>query len=169
MLEPGKNEAILRDYAPTDADAVLRLNQANVPAVGPLDADKLAHLVAQADWVAVAESGGEVQGFAIFLVEGADYASTNYGWFTERHDRFYYVDRIAIGEGARGMGVGQRLYQAAAERARAAGRSVLCAEVNTVPINEESLRFHDRFGFEEKTKRCPYGDEQEVVMLELSL
>ena len=163
------NEATIRDYAPTDADAVLALNQANVPEVGPLDMGKLESLVAEADWVAVVEAGGQVHGFAIFLVEGADYASTNYGWFVERHERFYYVDRIAIGEGARGMGMGQRLYRAASDRARGEGRPVLCAEVNTVPVNEASLKFHDRFGFEQKTRRCPYGDEQEVVMLELTL
>lgn len=162
-------EATIRDYVPTDTQAVLALNQANVPEVGPLDMSKLEDLVAEADWVAVLESRGEVQGFAIFLVEGADYASTNYGWFTERHERFYYVDRIAIGEGARGLGAGQRLYRAAADRARSMSRPVLCAEVNTVPVNEASLKFHDRFGFEQKTRRCPYGDEQEVVMLELAL
>jgi predicted GNAT superfamily acetyltransferase len=162
-------EATIRDYAPTDADAVLALNQAHVPEVGPLDMAKLRHLVSEADWVAVVEAEGEVHGFAIFMVEQADYASTNYGWFAEQHPRFYYVDRIAIGEGARGMGVGQRLYRAAADRARSTERPVLCAEVNTIPINEASLRFHQRFGFEEKVRRCPYGDEQEVAMLELAL
>ncbi len=162
-------EPIIRDYASADADAVLALNQANVPEVGPLDMAKLKHLVAEADWVAVVEADGEIQGFAIFMVEQADYASTNYGWFAERHERFYYVDRIAMGVGARGLGLGQQLYRAAADRARKEGRPFLCAEVNTVPVNEASLHFHRRFGFEEKVKRCPYGDEQEVVMLELAL
>lgn len=156
----------LRDYQPHDASAVLALNQANVPEVGPLDAGALAKLTLQADWVPVVEVEGEIAGFAILLVEGADYESTNYGWFADRYERFYYVDRIAIGPEARGRGIGQTIYREALDRARVSGRPVLCAEVNTIPVNEPSLRFHERFGFEQKERRCPYGDENEVVMLE---
>lgn len=157
----------IRDYTPNDAAAVLALNQSNVPEVGTLDRESFERLVAQADWVPVVEIGGKIVGFAILLVEGTGYKSTNYGWFKDRHERFYYVDRIALGPDARGQGIGQSLYREAVRRARAAGRSVLCAEVNTVPPNEPSLRFHGRFGFEERTRRCPYGDENEVAMLEL--
>ncbi|WP_419190919.1 GNAT family N-acetyltransferase [Saltatorellus ferox] len=159
----------IRDYTPKDAAAVLALNQSNVPEVGTLDLPRLEKLIGQADWVPVVELGGEIVGFAILLVEGTDYASTNYGWFQDRHERFYYVDRIALGPGARGQGLGQTLYREAVRRASEAGRSVLCAEVNTIPPNEPSLRFHERFGFTETTRRCPYGDENEVAMLEKSI
>ncbi len=165
ILENAMTQVIIRDYEPKDAPAVLALNQANVPEVGSLDADRLNALIAEAAWVPVVERAGEVVGFAILLVEGADYGSTNYGWFQERYERFLYVDRIAIGEGARGEGIGQRIYRSAVERGVAEGRGVLCAEVNTKPVNEPSLTFHRRFGFEEQVRRCPYGDGSEVAML----
>ena len=160
-------DATIRLYDPaTDADAVLALNQANVPEVGPLDPAKLAALAAEAEWMPVVEVAGKVVGFAILLVEGANYGSPNYAWFSGRHPRFYYVDRIAIGEGARGQGAGRTLYRTALERAAAANRPVLCAEVNTVPANEPSLRFHGALGFQEIERRSPYDPDSEVAMLE---
>ncbi|MFT5735093.1 MAG: putative GNAT superfamily acetyltransferase [Planctomycetota bacterium] len=169
MIVATMKQVTTRDYAPEDAAAVLALNQDNVPEVGSLDADGLERLIAQAHWVPVVEVDAQIVGFAILLVEGADYRSTNYGWFAEQHDRFLYVDRIALGPGARSQGIGQSLYREAQSRAEASDRPVLCAEVNTIPMNEPSLRFHQRFGFEERMKRCPYGDESEVVMLELAI
>lgn len=159
-------KASVRDYRPSDSEAVVALNQANVPEVGPLDAAKLERLHAQAEWLPVIEVDGVIAGFAILLVEGADYESTNYAWFQSRHPRFLYVDRIALDESTRGQGLGQEIYRAALERAKASHRPVLAAEVNTVPPNEPSLRFHRRFGFLERERRCPYGDSQEVLMLE---
>jgi predicted GNAT superfamily acetyltransferase len=155
----------LREYAPADAEAVLALNRANVPQVGPLDGPKLELFAREAAWFPVAYAGDELVGFAIFLTEGADYASPNYRWFGERHDRFLYVDRIAIAERARGAGLGQRLYGEAVERARAGDRPVFCAEVNTVPPNPSSMRFHERFGFREVARERPYDPESEVAML----
>ena len=35
-------------------------------------------------------------GFAIVLREGADYGSPNYRWFSDRHERFTYLDRMVV-------------------------------------------------------------------------
>ena len=157
---------VIRDFVASDSAGVLAINDANQPAVGPLDAARLEALASQTEWLPVVEVDGKVAGFAILLVEGADYASPNYRWFSERHERFYYVDRIAIGDGAQGRGLGARLYAGAAERARGGGRPVLCAEVNTIPPNEGSLRFHAREGFREVGRERPYDPDTEVAMLE---
>lgn len=162
-------DLIVRDYRPEDADAVLALNADNVPEVGPLDSGKLALFSREAAWLPVVLDGAEIVGFAVLLTEGARYESPNYLWFASRHARFFYVDRIAIGEGARGKGLGQRLYRAAVERARAGDRPVFCAEVNTIPPNAASMRFHERFGFREVARERPYDPDSEVAMLELAM
>ena len=160
---------MLTPYAPGDAEDVLALNAANVPEVGPMDRRKLESLAAEADWFPVIRDGDTVVGFAILLTEGASYESPNYRWFSERHERFSYVDRIALGEKARRRGFGSTVYQEAIERARATGRDVLCAEVNTRPPNPASLAFHREFGFEEVARKRPYGPEEEVAMLECAV
>ncbi|MEM9379298.1 MAG: GNAT family N-acetyltransferase [Planctomycetota bacterium] len=160
-------EPTVRDRRPEDDETLLEINAANVPEVGPMDRAKLTSLAEEAAWFPVLELDGRIAGFAIFLTEGAAYASPNYRWFGERHTRYIYVDRIALTEGARGRGVGRRLYGEAVERARSGGRPVFCAEVNTIPPNPTSMRFHERFGFAEVDRRSPYDPDSEVAMLEL--
>lgn len=160
------NPFTIRDYREQDADRVLEINRANVPEVGGMDHDKLAAFAASAAWLPVVEVEGEVVAFAVFLTEGADYGSPNYRWFSERHQAFYYVDRIAVDADHRGVGIGQALYHEAISRAGVGSRPVFCAEVNTIPANEPSLGFHARFGFTEVARKRPYDPESEVAMLE---
>lgn len=156
----------IRDYRAEDAAAVLDINAANIPEVGEMDATKLAAFAAGAAWLPVVEVDGQVAAFAVFLTEGADYGSPNYRWFGERHASFYYVDRIAVDASHRSLGIGQALYREAVSRARAGARPVFCAEVNTVPANDRSLRFHAHLGFTEVARERPYDPESEVAMLE---
>ncbi len=156
---------MIRPYVASDRDAILAINEANIPEVGPMDGAKFDSLAAQAVAVEVIELDDEVVGFIILLAPGADYASPNYGWFSARFDSFVYVDRIAINEAGRGKGFGPQLYERALINTRAAGAPVLIAEVNTVPINPRSLRFHELFGFVELERVHPYGGDEQVAML----
>lgn len=164
---------MIRPLVDDDRPAVLALNQACVPEVGPLDRGGLDALLAQSPWSRVVEveegaAGAGVVGLLIGLVEGAGYASPNYRWFSERHDRFAYVDRVALAEPVRGAGHGPALYRAFEAWAVSAGRPVLCAEVNLDPPNERSLRFHHRFGFGQVGEQVAYG-RYRVALLEKRL
>ena len=160
---------LIRRYGPNDAAAVLELNTANVPEVGPMDMVKLESLAAEAFMLEVVEIDGKIEGAIIVLEEGADYSSANYRWFSERHDSFVYVDRIMLSERCRGRGIGRQLYELASSRGQAELKSVLLAEVNTIPENPRSLRFHEVFGFVEIGRERPYGPDEEVSMLERAL
>jgi uncharacterized protein len=159
---------VIRPFEPPDLDAALAVNQQCVPEVGSLDAPGLADLVAASPWTCVVEHEGAIAGLLVGLVEGADYASPNYRFFAARHDRFAYVDRIALAESARGQGHGPALYEAFQTWARGTGRPVLCAEVNLDPPNPRSLRFHQLFGFDQVGEQIAYGIYR-VAMLEKSL
>lgn len=159
----------IRSRRPDDDDRLVAINQANEPEVGPLDPARLALFAAEADAWDVVELGGELVGLFVGLTQGCGYDSANYRWFAARRDRFAYVDRIALQPAARGLGVADALYDRFESRARAAGIPVLCAEVNTVPPNPRSLRFHERRGFVVVGEEAPYGGHERVAMVEKSL
>ena len=160
---------MIRRYADADAHSVLELNEANVPDVGPMDRSKLELLIAEAVLFEVVELEGEVEGALVVLAEGSSYGSPNYRWFAQRHPEFVYVDRIMLSPATRGKGLGVELYERAATAGRQAGKPMLCAEVNTIPPNPRSFRFHQRFGFVELGRERPYGTEEEVAMFEMPL
>lgn len=138
----------IRSYRASDLDEIHRINEASVPNVNTLTIDALDILVARSHATLVAEANGVIGGFLLGLVEGADYASQNYAWFCERHPSFAYVDRIAVDQTFRGSGIGALLYDAL-EKNVAGSRPVLACEVNSLPPNPGSLRFHKRLGFTE--------------------
>jgi len=157
----------MRNYEPADADAVLAINAECVPEVGEMDADKLAYFAEAAGLIMVETEGDAVVGFLIGLDETAtEYPSNNYAFFRGRHAEFGYVDRIAITESARGKGLGQSFYNAFEAWTYGHGKRVLAAEVNTVPDNPGSHRFHQAFGFTEVERGNPYGGEEEVAYYE---
>lgn len=149
-----------------DLDEVLVLNELWVPHVGHLERSALESLLADAALALAARSGDRLDAFVIVLGAGADYASPNYRWFAQRHDRFTYVDRVAVADSARGTGIGRRLYEAVADHARSTAAGPVCAEVNLDPPNPGSLAFHERMGFEPVGRQWTYGDTVEVQLLE---
>lgn len=159
----------IRSRIPADDARVRAINADNVPEVGVLDEARFALFATQAPHFDVVELDGEVVGLFVGLVEGIDYASPNYRWFVERHERFAYVDRIALEARARGIGIADELYGRFEDWARETARPVLCAEVNVVPANPRSMRFHERRGFRAVGEVAPYGTDERVAMVEKPL
>jgi predicted GNAT superfamily acetyltransferase len=166
-------DAVLRPLTDSDLPRLLELNHAAVPAVNDVDAGELRALLGAAT-LAVgavrvghpdAAAGDDLVGFVIALAPGADYASENYRWFGGRGSRFLYVDRIVVGEGARGAGVGVLLYDAVFEAARASGAVEVDCEVNVEPPNPGSMRFHSRLGFAEVGRQSTKNGTVEVALL----
>ena len=86
--------------------------------------------------VLVAESGGEVVGFAYLT-----FMSAKSGW------RFTREDTIYIDPPARGQGVGEQLLGALLEAARAIGVHLVVASITST--NTASLALHKKHGFED--------------------
>ena len=158
----------IRLCQPSDLADLHRINEENVPAVGTVTVAELDGLVAGSNATFVAEDNGRIGGFLLGLVEGADYGSPNYTWLSERCPSFAYVDRIAVDAAFQGSGVGARLYEAL-EVHVADSRPVLACEVNTLPPNPGSLRFHKRLGFEEVGEQVFEPGAKAVVYLVKSL
>jgi uncharacterized protein len=150
----------LRPLRDTDVADVLALNAANVSALAPMDEARLHELRSLADRFDVLDVDGGFGGFVITFAGGAAYDSENYRWFSARHRRFYYLDRIVLHEGFRRRGLGGFVYDEIEKVATPYGR--LALEVNLVPRNDPSLAFHAGRGYVEVGR---LGDEQHLVSL----
>ena len=126
----------------------------------------LEKLVASA---AYARQLGDGAAMMIAYREGADYASPNYRWFLERHERFLYVDRVVVDESLRGKGHGRAFYEDLARLARADGMPVIGCEINTQPPNPASIAFHQALGFVRCGRAALAPGAKEVAYYRLDL
>lgn len=152
----------LRDLTAADTPQVLRLHDESVEVLSEMDEERLQLILSLARRSLVAEVDGEVVGFALALAQGTSYDSDNYRWFSERYERFLYLDRIAISAAHRRHGLGGALYEAMEATAAAYGRMV--CEVNVEPANEVSLAFHRARGYRE-VGRLVHGTVRTVALL----
>lgn len=149
-----------------DPALLLALNTANQTETSELDAEGLRDLLA-ASWQALAI--GEGDALLIAMDQDSLYASPNFQWFKARHERFAYVDRIIVGEAARGRGLARRLYEHLFDLARDQGHDRIGCEVNLIPPNPGSDAFHARLGFREVGQAALYGGAKTVRYMEKTL
>ena len=159
----------IRDVQDSDLAAVQVLNEAVTPAVNSLDLDELHWFLDNASYFRLVERGdGELLAFMIGLEEGRGYRSLNYKWFAKRHERFAYVDRIAVADAGRRLGLATMMYDDFIEKvARKSG--LLVCEVNTRPRNDGSLAYHEALGFKPVGTQWTENNTKEVVLLERPL
>ena len=129
-----------------DREAMWEINQANVPAVGEESPETLVEILDMAEIALGVVDSGVLVGFCLVLPPETTYDSPNYRFFCDRFDDFAYLDRVAFRPSHQGRGLGAALYR---EVERRMVRPRLTLEVNVVPPNEGSMRFHLREGFVE--------------------
>lgn len=139
----------LRDLTPLDLADMLALNNDATPAVPETNAAEMTELLAASSFGIAAVNGDEFLGFVLGFEPGNNYKSPNYQYFESRGTDHLYVDRIVVAKEARGMRVGQTLYNRVVALAVEQGRHEVTCEVNVEPPNPESLAFHSRLGFSE--------------------
>ncbi len=129
-----------------DASAYLALNLESESLLSPLDEKSLHALIETAyrAWLTP-----ERDAMLIALNERSNYDSPNFKWFSQRYERFVYVDRVVVGEYARGRGLARSLYEQLFMQARADGYPVVCAEIYYDPPNPASDAFHESMRFVE--------------------
>lgn len=141
---------MFRTLVADDLDAVWEINQENVPAVGEESIESLGEIVASSEIALGVLEDDRIVGFCLVLPPGASYDSPNYRYFAARYQDFAYLDRVAFRASHQGRGLGSTLYRELEQRLE---RPILTLEVNVVPPNEGSMRFHRRSGFVELEQR----------------
>lgn len=154
----------LRRVEEDDLEAVLQLNEASVPAVGSVGLEQMRWFAAHAAYFTVATRDDHFAGFLIGMRPGTAYASPNYRWFCDAYEDFGYIDRIAIAPDARRLGLATRLYRDF-EASLPSSVAVMTCEVNILPPNESSMRFHENFGFRKVGTQTLDDGRKQVAML----
>lgn len=139
------NEAQLNE---AQFQSIYDLNQANTPEVGSLESiQHLKQLIEFSSYNLLVLKEDEIVGYIICMREGSAYGSENYKFFTQRLKKFLYVDRVAINEQHRRAGLGQAIYEDIFAQAISDSLPI-ALEVNTQPVNQPSLNFHEKMGFD---------------------
>src|SRR5688572_15217285 len=154
----------MHDVTPGDLETVLAINQAAVPHVGSVGLEQMQKFHRQAAYFRVALVDGAIAAFLVGLTPDADYGSPNFLWFRRRYPEFAYIDRVAVADGARRLGLGSALYRDF-EQFFAARAPRLACEVNLRPPNETSMAFHRRHGFVQVGSQEIEDGAKEVAML----
>ncbi len=137
----------LRAAEPQDVSRIVELNADVVDVTSPMDAERFDTLRALSAHCVVAEKEGDVVGFVLAMEQGSPYQNGNYSWFADRLNNFVYIDRVVISKDGQGHGLGRLMYAHVSDAARANGCTVICAEMDLDPPNEQSLGFHEKLGF----------------------
>ena len=153
----------IRGLTHADVEAMWAINEEGLPGTGQVSPPELEALLDLATFAVGAFENDQMLGFVICLPPYTTYGSLNYAWFNQRYDAFLYVDRIAVAANHRDRGVGSVLYQRVIASANEHAVPV-AAEVNRLPPNPGSMRFHQRFNFVE-VGTLDHGANKSVSML----
>jgi len=148
----------------SDLATILELNQAALPAVSSVYIEDMTHFLTIADYFRTIKIEDTIAGFLIALAPGKDYHSMNYRWFENKYDSFMYIDRIVIAPEFQGNGLGRALYDDLRIFSRDMTPLITC-EVNILPMNEDSIRFHKKYGFRQVGTQETAGGKKEVSMM----
>lgn len=142
--------------------SVLKLNEANLPALGSLGTiEKVSVLFALSSCFYLVLDQNELIAFLVLMDEKSSYQSPNYGFFKFRYKQFNYIDRVAVSSQYQRKGIGTYLYNQIIDSTKS---QKLCCEVNTVPMNKSSFDFHHKIGFKVIEER-PFGDKKVAMMI----
>lgn len=142
-------EVAIRDAEASDYATICALNASEVQHTSPMDAARVAALGEMACFFRVACINSIVSAFLLAIRHGTAYENDNFKWFSSRHVRFVYIDRVVVSSGSRGMRLGSLLYDDLFRYARKNAIPLVTCEINIVPPNEPSRLFHGKFGFRE--------------------
>ena len=137
-----------RELSEIDVPSMWSINEQGLPGTGQVSEQEVSDLLKLSTLSIGVFREEELLGFVICLSPGTDYKSLNYAWFNNKYDAFIYVDRIAVSLDQRDEGIGSKLYEEVITYSQE-NAIPIAAEVNLNPPNPGSMRFHNRFGFEE--------------------
>lgn len=167
-MSGARGQLRIRDAEKADLAAVHAINESEVPHVNSISVDRFRRFIDEAVYFKVADIEIGLAGYLVAFDTPATYESLNFRWFQKYYSDFIYVDRIAVAAHVRRRGVASALYRDLIPFARARTPLLTC-EVNTRPMNADSIAFHESFGFREVGTQETDGGAKTVSLMAVEL
>ena len=167
-MNDARGQLRIRDAGEHDLGAVHAINESEVPHVNSISVDRFRRFIDEAVYFKIAEIETGLAGYLVAFDPSATYESLNFRWFQKHYPDFIYIDRIAVAAHARRRGVASALYRDLIPLARARTPLLTC-EVNTRPMNTDSITFHESFGFREVGTQETDGGAKTVSLMAVEL
>ena len=148
-------------------DFIINLNSENIPAVGRLDEKSFNRFLEYSDYFKLVKYDNQFIGFIIGVLANRPYNSVNYKWFEKKYKTFIYIDRIVISFKFQNKGFGTLLYDDLISSFKDRIDFMTC-EVNIIPKNNISMKFHKKYGFKEVGRQRTENGKKLVSMQLLS-
>ena len=139
-----------------------------MPAVGALDEKSYNRFLKYSDYFKLLKYDNQLIGFMIGLLPNRPYDSVNYKWFEKKYKSFIQIDRIVITFKYQNKGFGTLFYDDFKDYFKDSYSSMTC-EVNIIPKNDISMKFHKKYGFKEVGQQRTEDSKKLVSMQLLSL
>ena len=139
---------IIEDIKKKDFEDIINLNKKFITVLNDLTLKDLIYFKKISPYFKTLKIGDKFEGFIITLFPNCNYKSENYIWFNSRFKSFIYIDRICISNKQQQKGYGFAIYKDLLKNIKKKVKRITC-EVNLIPENFISNRFHKKFGFEE--------------------
>ena len=129
-------------------EEIFTLNENNKPALGGLESlERLKELYDFSMLCGCSFFNQKLIAFCLLMDQSSNYDSPNYSYFKAKYDEFLYIDRVAVQADYQRRGTGTLLYENLYRLSKQ--RNIpLCCEVNTFPLNQQSLDFHFKNKFQ---------------------
>lgn len=139
----------IRDAAEADHRDIVAINNSEIHYTNFFDEKRVRFLDSLSVYHRVAVFRGQTAAFILAMKDHVPYENENYSWFSERYDRFLYIDRIVVERAFQGLNIGSLLYRNLFQYARRENIPVITCEIMLLPPNERSLAFHAKRGFKQ--------------------
>ena len=149
-------------------DFIIKLNSKNMPAVGRLDEKSFKRFLEHSDYFKLVKYDNQFIGFMVGLLPNRPYNSVNYKWFEKKYESFIYIDRIVISSDYQNQGFGGSFYDDLKNDFKDDYDFMTC-EVNIIPRNDISMKFHKKYGFEEVGHQSTENGKKLVSLQLLSI
>lgn len=162
------SDYLIEDIKEKDIYNCYLLNESNTPNVGSETFKNFTNLIENAD-LKLCVKDNKVIAFAVCFTDSPKTTSylnsinhMNFKQLKKMVKNFVYIDRIAVDDKYRNLGIGSDLYKKIFQYGKAQNLSAVTAEINYKPIeNETSFEFHRKHNFKEIAIK-KYSNKYEV-------